>query len=101
MKIDFYCQRHEECESKCDVQCDHCKEYYGVIVKDKVLANVKKSIIYPKSTGGQSCGIPATKVKLYSDELGIAIEIDCFRSQLKSVKFAMKLMSQVYDELTK
>lgn len=24
----FYCQRDIEMESKCDEQCDHCKEYY-------------------------------------------------------------------------
>lgn len=24
----FYCQREIEQETKCDVQCDHCKEYY-------------------------------------------------------------------------
>lgn len=24
----FHCQRQEEMESKCDTQCDHCKEYY-------------------------------------------------------------------------
>ena len=24
----FHCQREEEMESKCDKQCEHCKEYY-------------------------------------------------------------------------
>jgi len=27
-KRDFYCQRQIEGLSKCDVQCEHCKEYY-------------------------------------------------------------------------
>ena len=26
---DFYCQRDIEGESKCEEQCDHCKEYYA------------------------------------------------------------------------
>lgn len=24
----FHCQRQEEMESKCETQCEHCKEYY-------------------------------------------------------------------------
>ena len=24
----FYCQREIECNPKCEIQCDHCKEYY-------------------------------------------------------------------------
>ncbi len=24
----FHCQREEEMESKCETQCEHCKEYY-------------------------------------------------------------------------
>ena len=31
----FYCQRDIEGESKCDTQCDHCKEYYSPLETTK------------------------------------------------------------------
>lgn len=33
VKKHFYCQREIEFESKCNTQCDHCKEYYKPISK--------------------------------------------------------------------
>lgn len=30
---EFYCQREFEFQSKCDHQCDHCKEYYSPLEK--------------------------------------------------------------------
>lgn len=30
----FYCQREFEEESKCTIQCDHCKEYYKPLDKN-------------------------------------------------------------------
>ena len=28
LAVKFYCQREIENESKCDEQCEHCREYY-------------------------------------------------------------------------
>lgn len=28
----IYCQAHIEMEDKCDVQCEHCKEYYRPLI---------------------------------------------------------------------
>jgi len=32
-KLLFYCQRQIEDKSKCDIQCEHCKEYYKPLEK--------------------------------------------------------------------
>ncbi len=30
----FYCQCDIEGQSKCKIQCDHCKEYYALLEKE-------------------------------------------------------------------
>jgi len=36
---DFYCQREEEGDVKCKIECEHCNIYYQPLVDSKKLIN--------------------------------------------------------------
>ena len=50
--------------------------------------------------GGQCCGIQAG-IKLESEDLGITIVVETYRSELKNMELAVKLFDAAIDETVK
>lgn len=69
-------------------------------IKEKLINDVKWEIIYPQ-TGGQQCGMPKPKVCLISEETGIKIAIDYYRSQAQNREFCMTLFELALEEIVK
>ena len=44
---EFYCQREIECNTPCETQCDHCKEYYKPIEPQKYKGYIIEPNEYP------------------------------------------------------
>jgi len=68
-------------------------------VKQQIKNNVKWDSERPKTTGGQSCGMPAYPVILISEEMNMKITIGYHRSQLKNKELAFTLFELALDEL--
>ncbi len=68
--------------------------------KKMLLDSVKITRLSGQKTGGQSCGITSTGVKLES-ELGITITVNNYRSQFKNQALAISLMELAIDEICK
>lgn len=69
--------------------------------KEEIRNNIKWSSKQPKSTGGQSCGMPNYPVILISENLDFEITIGYHKSQLKNKMLAMTLFELALDELIK
>jgi protein subunit release factor B len=71
-------------------------------IRQKIIDNIKREVVTPNTKpGGQSVGLPPQKVKLYSEECNIAIEVGYYRSQIKNHELAMELMKLTIEELVK
>lgn len=71
------------------------------IIKN-LMNNLKRYDTYPeRKVGGQSCGIPPVKIKLRSEEMGISIETDFYRSQIKNYELVRTLMELAFEEMVK
>jgi hypothetical protein len=69
-------------------------------IRQQVKGNVTLEIIQPKS-GGQSLGIQTPKVRLYCEEIGIALEMDYYVSKLENKRYLTMLMHLAIDDLIK
>lgn len=68
-------------------------------VREKILVEVKYETIYTGNTGGQTVGIPVSKVKLISEETGFEVIVSYERSQIKNKELALKLFTNYLDLL--
>lgn len=68
---------------------------------NKILMETLKISRRPEvKTGGQSCGIMSTGIKLES-EIGISVSVNVYRSQFKNKALASLLMELAIDEVIK
>lgn len=67
-------------------------------IKQTILKNLKAETINEAPIGGQSCGKFPSKVRIYSEELDIAIECGYLRSRLKNCEMIVKIFEQIIDE---
>jgi protein subunit release factor A len=70
-------------------------------IKQTVLNNLKKEPINEAPAGGQSCGMPDPRVRIYSEDLNIAIECGYHRSKLKNCDMITKIFEKIIDEEVK
>ena len=67
-------------------------------IKDLIQISKGKSKRVP---GGQSCGIEYLPIILTSEELGIEISVNHFRSQFQNKDYGMLLFDLIIDDLSK
>lgn len=70
-------------------------------VKQEIIKNAEIGLVKPKINGGQTCGMPRSKVYLKSEEVDFYIEIGYARSQLKNKEIALTLFELYLDEIIK
>jgi hypothetical protein len=70
---------------------EEAKKYF----RDNLIAGIEKKV----SLGGQHCGIPVHPFVVKSEDLGVEIRVEHFRSNYQNKDFAMLLMDLVIDEL--
>lgn len=70
-------------------------------IKQQYRDSVKIELKNPYSSGGQTCGLPTYTTVLTSEELGLKIELNHFRSQLKNKQYSLLLFELLLDELVK
>lgn len=63
-------------------------------LKQIILKNLKKETINKVPAGGQSCGMPDSKVRIYSEDLNIAIECGYHGSKLKNCDMITKIFEK-------
>lgn len=69
-------------------------------VKQQIKDNVKWEVIPPPSpTGGQSCGMRYSKLKLHSEELDLMIETGYHKSQMKNRELLLTLFNQAVEKM--
>jgi hypothetical protein len=73
--------------------------------KELIKANIKWENVYPPSQpgpgGGQSCGMPRSRQRGYSEELDLTIELGYHRSALKNREAIYTLFELILDDLIK
>ena len=69
-------------------------------IKLKLIKDVRWEVVYPKS-GGQQCGMPSPKTSLVSEETGIKIQCDYYRSQYENRGLCMTLFELALEEIVK
>jgi protein subunit release factor B len=69
--------------------------------KDKIVKLIKWQTKREGGLGGQSCGIMNPGVTLISEETGIEISIDYYRSQLKNKELAFNLFQLALSDIIK
>jgi hypothetical protein len=70
-------------------------------VKQQITNNVKFETIDPSKTGGQTCGIAYSRLRLYSEELDLTIETGYHRSMAKNKELLLTLFELVLDDLVR
>lgn len=68
-------------------------------IKEQIRNNLKFETINPPETGGQSCGIIYSKIRLYSEDLDLTIETGHYRSRVKNKELLLKLFDSALDDL--
>lgn len=68
-------------------------------IKQEIRDNVKIETVNPPQTGGQSCGIRYSKLRLYSEELDLTLETGYHRSNIQNRELLKTLFELVLDEL--
>ena len=68
-------------------------------IKDKVVWS--HNVLYPKTSGGQSCGVMPSDITLYSEDLEIKITVGSHRSIFKNKELAMILFELAMEDLIK
>jgi hypothetical protein len=63
----------------------------------QIRANLKFETVEPKTPGGQTCGIPVYKQRMYSEDLGLTIETDYHKSSLKNRQLMLKIFDSIID----
>jgi len=69
--------------------------------REKIIETLEFKVDDPRENGGQSVCISPRGIILKSDELGIEIKMNHFRSQHRNKEFAMTLMLLAIDEIIK
>lgn len=67
--------------------------------KQELMDNLLVKFEKKETLGGQHCGIPIIPVIVRSEELGVEIKIDHFRSNYQNRDFAILLMELAIDGL--
>jgi hypothetical protein len=68
-------------------------------LKSKIRSNLKLENVNPPITGGQSCGVFHSNIRLISEELDLTITCGHFKSNKKNRDFLLLLFELVIDEL--
>jgi hypothetical protein len=63
--------------------------------------NISRAVKSPPFLGGQQCQSDPKGVVLESEELGIKITIDHFRSQHQNIDYGLLLFDLIIDDLVK
>lgn len=68
-------------------------------VKQQITDNVKFETINPPKTGGQTCGITYSRLRLYSEELDLTIETGYHQNPMKNKELLFTVFELVLDDL--